>query len=320
MEHFGVTELRWFFECQFDRNARRVAWTRELRQRICGQPDLPRMPPSATLVLGINSSLLRRAGVRPDLPKPHGWDSYLGPLRFSGTADSVDLIMAASGEMRKMELRSLIEDVSRMHAAKRAPTSNPFRAPGPHQYIDIDLEAAYYMSCLGPVSADGRYKGELGKDVPLNAANGTTERRRCEALIGMLRWNAPGGRGLALPTTPPGFCSGPECAALDDVLGDRRLGRAKAPDVAELLFSGPADGARLLHNQALFDAVQAVPTSFELSAHYVRLLRYVARWAVAHRVWELCTGHAELLDRLPGGRGPVCNKTLPARAIDDNPI
>lgn len=94
-DNFGVTELRWFFECQFDRNARRVAWTRELRQRICGQPDLPRTPPSATLVLGINSSLLRRAGVRPDLPKPRGWDSYLGPLRFSGTADSVDLIMAA---------------------------------------------------------------------------------------------------------------------------------------------------------------------------------------------------------------------------------
>lgn len=195
-----------------------------------------------------------------------------------------------------MELRSLIEEVSRMHAGKQAPSSKPFRGPGPHQYhqyIDIDLEAAYYMSCLGPVSADGRYKGELGKDVPLNAANGTTERRRCEALIGVLRWNAPGGRGLALPTTPPGFCSGPECAALDDVLGDRRLGRAKAPDVAELFFSGPADGARLL--------------------------RYVARWAVAHRVWELCTGHAELLDRLPGGREPVCDKSLPARAIEDNP-
>lgn len=315
-DNFGVTELRWFMECQFESNARRIVWTPAIRERMCGRRDLPRNPPVATLILGINSSLLRTAGVTPDTPKPRGWDSYLGPIRLTGTVQSIDMIMAASGEMRKMELRSLVEEVSRKSAKAGALAANPFLAPGRHQYVDIDLEAAYYMSCPGPVGADGSYVGFLGMEVPLNSANGGTERRRCEALRGVLQWNAPGRRNLALPMVPAGFCRDAGCAALDDVLG----GLPDMPDRPRLFkASGPVDGPRLLNNQALFDAVRDVPTNFKLSARYVRLLRYVARWAVAHRVWELCANHPELLDQLPGGRKPVCEDRLAPRAVNDDP-
>ncbi len=318
-DNFGLTELRWFVECQFDRNARRTTWTPDIRERICGRRDPPRIRPAATLIVGINSSLLRTEGVKPELPKPRSWDSYLGPVRLTGTAQSVDMIMAASGELRKMELRSLVEEVSRMSAGAGARAPNPFLAPGRHQYVDIDLEAAYYMSCPKPVGMDGAYAGFLGMEVPLNAANGSTERRRCEALIGVLKWNAPDapdGRNLQLPTAPPRLCHDDDCAALDGVLG----GRADAAPRPRLFeTSAPVGGPRLLHNQALFNALRDVPTNFELSSNYVRLLRYAARWAVAHRIWELCVDHPDLLDQLPHGRKPVCVDRLPERAVNDNP-
>lgn len=318
-DNFGLTELRWFVECHFGRNARRATWTPDIRQRICGQRQEPAVRPGATLVLGINSSLLRSIGVSPDLPKPRSWDSYLGPLRLLGTADSVDLIMAASGEMRKMELRSLIEEVSRATAGPLAtPATNPFLAAGRHQYVDIDIEAAHYLSCPGPIGEGLTYKGYLGSERVLNSATGATERRRCEALQGILDWQAR--RGLALPEAPGGFCSRDDCPELDKVVGDRTFGK-RTPVNRDDLFIGPGGvmQPRLLSNQLLFEAVRDVPTSFELSAHYVRLLRYVARWAVARRIWELCADHRDMLDRLPSRAGPACDERLPPRQADDGP-
>ncbi len=312
-DNFGLTELRWFVECQFGRNARRAVWTPAIRRRICGQEKPPAVRPGATLILGINSSLLRSTGVTADRPKPRTWDSYLGPLRIAGTADSVDLIMAASGELRKMELRSLIEEVSRATAGPRAaPADNPFLAPGRHQYVDIDIEAAHYLSCLDPIPLDWSYKGDLGDPRVLNTANGGSEARRCEALVGILDWQKR--RGLALLETPPGFCSRADCPELDRIVGDRTLGKgAPKPDD---LFIAPdgLDRRRLVSNQLLFEAVRDVPTSFELSQTYVRLLRQVARWAVARRMWELCADHRDLLERMPRGAGPVCDAPLPPRA------
>jgi len=318
-DNFGLTELRWFVECQFDRDARRTPWTPEIRRRYCGQATLPVRPPAATLILGINSSLLRVAGVSPKAPKPRSWDSYLGPIRISGTADSIDMVMAAAGELRKMELRSLIEEISRASVKRKvAPGANPFLAPGNHQYVDIDLESAYYLSCPSPVRADAFFVGYRGADIVLNAANGATERSRCDALLGVLQWNVR--RNLALPKVADGYCSRADCPELDDVVGDRTLGEPGPPDPAHLFIPpAPGDTARLIDNQLLFDSVRDVPTNFELSARYVRLLRYVARWAVAHRVWELCDAHRALLAQLPGGAEPVCDRPLAPRPVDDDP-
>lgn len=312
-DNFGLTELRWFVECQFGLNARRVAWTPDIRQRICGQERPPPVRPGATLILGINSSMLRSMGVTADRPKPRTWDSYLGPLRIAGTADSVDLIMAASGELRKMELRSLIEEVSRATVGPQAVAgTNPFLAPGRHQYVDIDIEAAHYLSCPDTMPRGWDYKGSAGSPRVLNTANGGTEARRCQALVGILNWQKT--RGLALLETPPGFCSREDCPELDRIVGDRTVLK-RAPTANDLFIApdGP-DRARLVHNQLLFEAVRDVPTSFELSQTYVRLLRHVARWAVARRMWELCTDHRDLLDRMPRGAGPVCDAPLPPRA------
>ncbi len=311
-DNFGVTELRWFMECQFGRNARRTVWTEIIRQRECG--DRQPVKPRATLILGINSSLLRTSGVSPLDPKPRSWDSYLALVRLSGTSDSVDLIMAASGELRKMELRSLVEEISRAEAGRVTP-ENPFIAPGRHQYVDIDLEAALYMSCPGRIAGDGSEAGPSArsKEIILNTANGSTERRRCDALKGVLHDNIT--RQIDLPTVAPGFCSTPDCPELDAVVGDRTLGEPEPKRRVPLFFDGAnANGPRLISNQLLFGAIRDVPTSFELSAQYVRLLRYVARWAVAHRVWELCHDHPDLVETLPGGIDRVCVKPLPARA------
>jgi Patatin-like phospholipase len=75
-DNFGVTEILWFLECQFPTPPERSNIEPALYQRECGRP----MPannagaPSASLVLGINSSLLRSEGTPADIPKQRSWD------------------------------------------------------------------------------------------------------------------------------------------------------------------------------------------------------------------------------------------------------
>jgi len=110
-DNFGVTELQWLVQCQFGVDAQGNKRAERLQRRACGQVARPRSP-EAVLILGINSSLLRSHGADYERPKPRDWDSYVTPVRISGTAESVNMIIAASGEMRKTQLRGLIHSLS----------------------------------------------------------------------------------------------------------------------------------------------------------------------------------------------------------------
>ena len=71
------------------------------------------------------------------------------PIRVTGGVESVDMVMAASGELRKMQLRSVLESIDdRFHGVRRD-RNNPFVAAGPFQYVDIDIEALLYAACPG---------------------------------------------------------------------------------------------------------------------------------------------------------------------------
>ena len=73
---------------------------------------------------------------------------------------------------------------------------------------------------------------------------------------------------------------------------------------------------RLLRNSLLFDGARTVPTDFKLSKRYGWLLRYTARWVVAHRIWRLCHDNGPLLDVL-GKYQRVCKEKLPQRKQRD---
>jgi len=218
------------------------------------------------------------------VPKPRGWDSYVLPIRISGVAASVNMIMAAPGEMRKTQLRDLVHALN----PRKAAPENPARVPGPFQYLDIDIEATQILYCPDPkkMPRDGKYGGDPGQDWLLNTATGGSDRSRCLGLQGVLGWNAR--RNLQLPAAAAGFCSAEDdCPELMPLAGERRLvldGKGK-PDLRKLFIGDdPRTAERLLSNRLLFDAVREVPTQFELSRRYALLLRYVARWSVAHRV------------------------------------
>jgi hypothetical protein len=291
-------------------------------------------------VLGINSSLLRSEGVPYDVPKQRGFDTYVLPVRISGVEDSVNMIMAASGEQRKAALRRLVRDANPAEAGPGyAPNEpeNPEIRSGPFQYVDLDIEAVQILYCEdgsgrpGLIDRSGSYSGGPPNDRLVNAATGGSDRSRCAGLQGVLKWNrdrAEGGRDLQLPQVKPGVCTGTgDCPALAALIGDRRLMLADANgttggtvDLRKVFFD-PAnqDTPRLLNNRMLFDAVRTVPTDFQLSTRYAWLLRYTARWAVAHRIWQLCTRNRPLLDTLgPGKAYEVCDRPLGPRPMDDD--
>ena len=90
-DNFGVTELLWFVQCQSGQNARRASWTADIYRRECGTSGKPSAPPRAMLAIGINSSLLRSTGRKEAEPKERSWDTYVSPIRLTGTAASVDM-------------------------------------------------------------------------------------------------------------------------------------------------------------------------------------------------------------------------------------
>jgi hypothetical protein len=167
---------------------------------------------------------------------------------------------------------------------------------------------------------DGKYDADPGQDWLLNTATGGSDRSRCMGLQGVLGWNA--GRNLQLPTVAAGFCSAEDaCPELMPLVGERRLvldGEGKPDRWKMFIGADPRTAERLLSNRLLFDAVREVPTNFELSRRYALLLRYVARWSVAHRVWQLCDRHPELVAKLRAGHERVCNAPLPPRPVDDS--
>jgi Patatin-like phospholipase len=293
-DNFGVTELLWFVQCQSGQNARRAQWTADIYRRECGTAGKPAAPPKATLAIGINSSLLRSTGRNETVPKQRSWDTYVSPIRLSGTAASVDMLMAASGEMRKMQLRSVLEVLNDGGKNPRKP-DNPFAVSGPNQYVDIDIEALLYTRCkTGP--RDSR---------PINSANGGSETSRCEQFEGVLKWNRE--RNLRLPAVAPNFC------ATDTTCpGLAALGGKTEPTFIE---DAGRDSLRTLDNQWLFEAVRDVPTSFELDPQYVWSLRYAARWSVAVRLWNLCQQNRKLVEKLSAGAEEVCDRPLPSRKL-----
>ena len=176
---------------------------------------------------------------------------------------------------------------------------------GNFQYLDIDIEATQILYCPDSkrIARDGTYTGDPGQDWLLNTATGGSDRSRCEGLQGGLGWNAR--RNLQLPTTSPRFCSTEDdCPELLPLAGERRLvidGQDR-PDLRKMFIGDdPRTAERLLSNRLLFGAVREVPTQFELSLRYALLLRYVARWSVAHRVWQLCTRDRPLVEKLRAG-------------------
>lgn len=295
-DNFGVSEILSFVQCAWGYNVRRVNWPKEIYRRECGTDGRMKDPPKAALAIGINSSLLRSAGQDGKSPKHRTWDSYVLPVRVVGAVESVDMIMAASGELRKMQLRSVLEALDdRWHGVRRD-RNNPYVAAGPYQYVDIDIESLLYASCLGP-------PGTLDPR-PINSANGATDVTRCQQLQGVLKWNRE--RGVDLPTVAAGFCSSDACPEIAP------LG-AKAPPF--FIEQVGRDQTRTLDNRWLFDAVREVPTDFQLDPNYAWLLRYAARWSVAIRLWNLCTHNRELVDRLTAGAPAVCESVLPPRKL-----
>ena len=296
-DNFGVSEILWFVQCQYGYNVRRVNWSKEIYQRECGTDGKPKNPPKAALAIGINSSLLRSMGQVGDVPKHRTWDTYVLPIRVTGGVESVDMVMAASGELRKMQLRSVLESIDdRFHGVRRD-RNNPFVAAGPFQYVDIDIEALLYAACPGaPGTLDPR---------PINSANGASEVNRCGQLQGVLKWNRE--RGVDLPTVAAGFCSSdtacPEIAV---------LGAKTSPFFVEALGH---NHTRTLDNRWLFEAVRDVPTDFKLDTNYAWLLRYAARWAVAVRLWNLCEHNRSLVKQLTAGAATVCDSVLPPRKL-----
>ena len=204
--------------------------------------------------------------------------------------------MAASGEMRKMQLRSVLESLND-GAGGKSPgrPGNPFSVSGSHQYIDIDIEALLYARC--------KDKTKGGSDPrPINSANGGSEVSRCQQLEGVEKWNRE--RNLGLPAVAPDFCAtDTSCPGLAVLGGDTKL-----PFFLE-------DKSLTLNNQWLFEAVRDSPTNFELGTKYVWLLRYAARWSVAVRLWSLCQHNRQLVERLSAGAHAVCDKPLDPRRL-----
>src|SRR5262249_20758688 len=152
------------------------------------------------------------------------------------------------------------------------------------------------------------YDGDLPSKQLLNAATGGSDWNRCEALKGVLQWNrdrAHGGRDLHLPVVTQDFCSRNTCPELLPLIEDQTLvesyvdGKPTGQIDKFKIFFDPDNYTtpRLLSNRLLFDAVRSVPTDFKLSARYAWLLRYTARWVVAHRIWQLCAVNRPLLEK-----------------------
>lgn len=76
---------------------------------------------------------------------------------------------------------------------------------------------------------------------------------------------------------------------------------------------GPRSADRLLNNRFLFEAVCDMQTNFTLSTRHVWPLRYIARWAVASRVWQLCRYNRTLIETLSVSPQTVCEARLPDR-------
>jgi hypothetical protein len=273
-----------------------------------------------------------------EIPKQRNFDSYVLPLRLSGVEESVNMIMNASGEQRRQQLRRLMRNANpSVPPAGYAPyePENPELRYGPFQYVEFDLEAAQVLYCYsgdpdnpGKIDRQGHYKGPPPSPQLLNRATGGSDKNRCDALQGVLRWNddaGPEGRNLQLPTVLPGFCAAADdCRELESLVGERKLmaqyvdGKPTGGADLNKIFFDPDNRTtpRLLRNSLLFDGARTVPTDFKLSKRYGWLLRYTARWVVAHRIWRLCHDNGPLLDVL-GKYQRVCKEKLPQRKQRD---
>jgi hypothetical protein len=329
-DNFGLTEYQWFLQCEYDVNSRHLILNPDLYWRECGRDHRDEDPPKGALVFNINSSLLRSEGVPGKRPDQRTWDSYVSPLRISGTLESVDMIMAASGEMRKMEFRSVLESLDPPACPRGGIPGrkcNPFDPRGLFQNVDLDIEAAEFLSCPGPIDRTGIYTGPALNETVVNSTNGASEASRCKELQGVLEWNAPkipgrdhSGRNIDLPRTIPGLCDdgGEKCEQMDGLFGEVGDVKDEQDDPIKRFIGDDAKEApgRLINNELLFQTVRQVPTDFRLSLRYVWLLRYTARWVVAHRVWQLCNEDRPLLE-LMGVAKSACDDPLPPRPRDD---
>jgi hypothetical protein len=340
-DNYGVTELRWIIECKLGVPDTVSKVSDSFYRRECGASKSSKAsrPPPAALIFGVNSSLIRSEGSLDDVPKQRGLDSRLLPVRIKGTADSVDMIMDASGELRKQQLRELMRNANSIPSRpgyQPYDSGNPEKTYGPYQYVDLNLESAQILDCKssdpnnpGMIDRRGRYTGGALSDRLLGAEVGESDKTRCAALAGVLQWNdeiGPKGRNLQLPTLKEDFCLGPnDCQELLPLIGNSDLLKKYVSDRVtndidlSRVFFDPANTStpRLLKSTLLFDAVRDVSTNFTLEARYAWLLRYTARWVVAHRIWELCTYNGPLV-KVIGKYNEVCIKPLPKRELVDD--
>jgi hypothetical protein len=316
-DNFGLTEIQWELECLFNRpmvgfrilpsssaqmrsglvqqrfGASR--YTPGLYRRNCQRELLKDAPkPDSVLVMSINSSLLRSMGVDSHHAKPRSWDSYVLPVRISGTAESVDMIMMAAGELRKDIIRRLIRDIGEEEKADGTPRRS--------FYVDFDIEALKF----GSFACDA--------DVPelVLLSSGMTWRSRCEAFKTVMQWEQQ--RNLLLPRASASFCAGDrvQCQPFHDRFGETPPERRGAPTILD-----EENDAWLVSNEHIFAKVADVPTDFQLEDRYAWLLRYAARWIVARRVAEICMEAPDVFDAI-GKRRQVCEAALPNRPVRDD--
>ena len=149
----------------------------------------------------------------------------------------VDMIMNASGEQRRQQLRRLVHD------------ANPSLSPPGYARFDDEIQLCgmglfntsisiselhkFYIASratlLDPLAliSTAPIQARLQVHVLSTPLRAALTPSRCQALQGILRWNddtSPEGRRIQLPTVRPGFCSLPaDCRQLEPLIGNRDL-------------------------------------------------------------------------------------------------
>jgi hypothetical protein len=209
------------------------------------------------LVLGIDSSLLRSEGTPADIPKYRDWLTYVIPIRLYGTAASVDMIMFGSGEQRKSQLRRFIQQLNPPSPPPGYVPNDP-QVPvvrhGPYQYINFDLEALSQFACADKIERDGTYKGRPADNTVRNRETGATDALKCDALRGVLDWNAH--RNLQLPQAAANFCSSTnDCPEFAVLAKDPKImmGSDGRPDLDKIFIDpGSPTSERVINSNAIF--------------------------------------------------------------------
>ncbi len=332
-DNFGVMELGWIVECQFGLTTPNGGFLGRgqlavmdrtnptspaaVYRRRCGRdlPPVDAQAPKSVLILGINASENRSDGPTDEQPKPvDALDRVLPYLKPASTLHAVGQIMNTAGERRRQSMGDVLNTILRQKDFPQKKEKYLSSAAGPMRYMDIDIDAVQVLYCE-PKS--------MNDPTILNPATASSDEERCASLKGVLEWQRD--RNLDLPTIDPTFCAdNAPCADLARFVGTdvaARMEKLRADGDNEWLTvpMGPTGidlpvGKRPFNNRFLFDSIRDVSLLVNNPAE-VTALRYLARWAVAHRLSDLCRPENPTVLEEMGKFAKVCLDRLPARPV-----